>query len=121
MEQTEKNVEEHALIVTKVDLMIDYLLKNGRLKDSKICRLTGLNMDALDFYLQALENRGIVAVNFSLTGRYVSVTKKLLEENREELINYINKCVEKNFSSEKIKEVLLEAGWERNIVNCAIS
>ena len=120
-QESKEILNGHPQIITKVDSMTDVLIRYGKIEINKLCRLIDLERDAAYFYIESLEQEGLVGLEMGLLNVYVVATKKLIAQSRNDLINYVYKCLEKKIAVKRIRDRLVEGGWGNKIIDCVTS
>ena len=114
--ELEDFLHERPVVSTKANLIENIVLKFGRISVSKIARFLKLKKDIIQFYLDTLEENGLIERRTTFVDQYVIATEKLIVLKRGDLISYIERNIG-HFPAKKIKSHLHNFGWEMPLLD----
>ncbi len=109
-------LKDKPTVATSANLIEDIVMKYGRISISRISKALKLKKDIVLFYIETLEENGLVRRKTNLIDDYVSATEKLIALRRKDLVSYIEKHIN-NFTAKKIKSHLHKFGWEMPLLD----
>jgi hypothetical protein len=107
-------------ISTKADLIARVVLHYGKIELARISKILNLPAEVLEFYLESLEDDGMIRIKAGLLDRYAIATRKLIAQNRGDLVKFIDKKLQQNVPAKVIRQKLFEAGWKKPLLDSII-
>jgi DNA-binding MarR family transcriptional regulator len=109
-------LKDRPTVATSANLIEDIVMKYGRISVSRISKALRLKKDIVLFYIETLEENGLVRRKTSLIDDYITATEKLIAIRRKDLVSYIEKHID-HFPAKKIKSHLHKFGWEMPLLD----